>query len=134
MGEGELEMLKYALIGCCLISLSSYAKDKKKRKPSQEQGSQQVLPLDPTAESVLRSSPYGPFVREDGQNEMEFRQKVLSFSKKIERFLPKDVDKYYFVYDCLFMMEQGIKLKYPKISTQQINTICLPIQKEFSNQ
>jgi hypothetical protein len=134
MAIGVKKMIKYSIILCFLLPVSLHAKDKKKRNPSQDENSQQVIPLDSTAEAVLRASQYGPLIKEEGQNENEFRQKVLAVSQKIERFLPKGTDKIYFVYDCLFMMEQGLKLKYPKLSIQQINSICISIQKEFSNQ
>ncbi|QDK40661.1 hypothetical protein DOM21_04160 [Bacteriovorax stolpii] len=99
------------------LSFSAWAKNKSTiiKEPSQ------ILPLNEEADRALRSSPLASDVVEDDANQKEFHRKAFNATKKIDSIISiPEGEHMHFVYDCLFMQEEGLYLKYSHLPKDKV--------------
>lgn len=85
------------------------------RQPSQ------ILPLDEETERVLRASSLASDVVKDDASQKEFHFKAFSATKKISSIISiPESERLFFIYDCLFMVEEGFFLKYSHLSKDKL--------------
>jgi hypothetical protein len=120
--------MKILITAFLLISFSVWAKDKsvktiskdvepfaKYRQPSQ------ILPLDEQTEKYLKASSLANQVVEDDSDQKEFHRKAFVAYQKISPMISlKKVDSLFYIYDCLFMIEEGFYLKYSNLPKDKL--------------
>lgn len=85
------------------------------RQPSQ------ILPLDEETDRVLRASSLASEVVKDDGSQKEFHMKAFNATKKIASTISiPESERLYFVYDCLFMVEEGFFLKYSHLPKEKL--------------
>lgn len=91
-----------------LLSFSASAK-----KPTVIKQPGHILPLDEETNRALKASPLASEVSEDDANQKAFHLKAFNATQKITSTISiPEGERLYFVYDCLFMKEEGFFLKY----------------------
>ena len=81
----------------------------------------QIIPLDAATEKFLKSSSLAHEVVEYDSEQKEFHRKAHSAYQKISDIIPlKEQDPLGYIYDCLFMIEEGFFLKYSKLPKERL--------------
>lgn len=93
----------------------------------------EVIPLNPTSEKVLKSSPLSPYVASLDQAEKEFHSKTVNAYKKMTSLIDfKKVEALDFIYDCRFLTEAAFLNKYsslPKLSLLKARHIASEVYR-----
>ncbi len=83
----------------------------------------EIMPMDTTAESILKAGPLSKHVTEIENDRVDFHQRAYQALEKIRPSMSfKDHDDLYFVYDCLFLPEAGFYSKYADLSKSKITS------------
>ncbi len=81
-----------------------------------------VIPLNSTAEKVLKSSSLSAQVGSFDQSQVDFHQKTILIYERIAPFIDfKKVDALDFIYDSRFLTESTFANKYPAISKSSLS-------------
>ena len=80
-----------------------------------------VIPLNPTSEKVLKSSPLSAHIASPDQSQKDFHQKTFRASAKMSPLINfKTVDAFDFIYDSHFLTEAAFINKYSSLSRSSL--------------
>jgi len=105
----------------------------KKRNPTTDHGSYQVIPLDPQTEKLIQATNLEQYLSEFDGDQKEFHRKAYNSYKKITPVISlKNTDPLYFIYDCIFMYEDGFFMKYSSLPKDSLTKARKIVTEEFS--
>lgn len=133
--------MKTLFVLCCLVPSLVLAEEametqdfsSKSPTASANFNSPKIVPLDAASERALKKSSLAPYASQFDQEQAEFHRKANLAYQKISKTmsLPKS-DSLYFVYDCLFLTNEGFFSKYSQKPKAELAAARQTVQEVFS--